>query len=213
MLAKNESRTIDGTALMAAIKSLEVGIHQKFDAHAAEFRQEIVSLRIPEGTEGPQPTKFVAKAVQEIFTLDEPPLLARAHCTLAARPPEDQKPPAFVICFHRFDVKEDILRKAIQAKQLKFKDKNVHVFPDFPPEIAKKRAAYYEVKQVLRARSEVKYGLRGLIGFRITCNNAEHKFETPAEAMTFVKQQECLLTVCGPCHWTVSLVVQSTFGR
>ncbi len=30
---------------MAAIKSLEAGIYQKFDAHAAEFRKEIPSLR------------------------------------------------------------------------------------------------------------------------------------------------------------------------
>ncbi|TRY58127.1 hypothetical protein DNTS_034685 [Danionella cerebrum] len=72
---------------------------------------------------------------------------------------------------------------------LKFKDKNVHVFPDFPPEIAKKRAAYYDVKRLLRPRSDVKYGLRGLTGFRITYNNSEHIFDSPAEAMAFVKHR------------------------
>ncbi|TRY55247.1 hypothetical protein DNTS_014561 [Danionella cerebrum] len=259
--AKDESSTIDGSALMAAIKTLEAGIHQKFDAHAAEFRKEILSLReemhnsmvavtsdvkaheerlcslesatsewttslqvlaptvaslqneftalrakcldlqcrsrrsnihllgIAEGSEGPQPTKFVAEALREIFALHEAPLLACTHRALAAKPAEGQRPQAFVICFHRFDVKEDILRKAIQAKQLKFKDKNVHVFPNFPPEMAKKPAAYYDVKRLLRPRSDVKYGLRGLTGFRITYNNAAHIFDSPAEAMTFVKHR------------------------
>ncbi len=154
---------------MAEIKSLEAGIYQKFDAHAAEFRKEISSLReevhnlltavtsevnaheerltslenatsawttslqvlepavaslrneiaalqakctdlecrsrrsnvrlvgIPEGMEGTQPTKFIAEALQEIFNLCEPPLLARAHRTLAARPAEGQRPRAFVM--------------------------------------------------------------------------------------------------------------------
>ncbi len=258
--AKDETSITDGATIMAAIKSLEAGIYQKFDAHAAEFRKEISSLReevhnslkavtsevnaheerltslenatsawttslqvlepavaslrneiaalqakctdlecrshrsnvclvgIPEGMEGTQPTKCIAEALQEIFSLCEPLLLARAHRTLAARPAEGQRPRAFVICFHRFDVKEDILRRAIQTKQLKFKEQTVYIFPDFPPEIAKKRAAYYDVKRVLRSRSDVKYGLRGLTGFRITHDGVEHKFDTPAEAMDYVKR-------------------------
>lgn len=258
--SKDEASITDGATIMAAIKSLEAGIYQKFDTHATEFRKEIASLReevhnsltavtsevkaheerltslenatsewttnlqaleptvaslrneivalqakctdlecrsrrsnlrlvgIPEGMEGTQPTKYIAEALQEIFSLREPPLLARAHRTLAARPAEGQRPRAFVICFHRFDVKEDILRRAIQAKQLKFKDRTVYIFPDFPPEIAKKRAAYYDVKRLLRSRSDVKYGLRGLTGFRITHVGIEHKFDTPAEAMDYVKQ-------------------------
>ncbi len=62
------------------------------------------------------------------------------------------------------------------------------IFPHFPPEIAKKRAANYDVKRVLRSRSDVKYGLRGLTGFRITHGGVEHKFDTPAEAMDYVKR-------------------------
>ncbi len=149
------------------------------DLECSSRRSNVRLVGIPEGMEGTQPTKFIAEALQEIFSLCEPPLLARAHRTLAARPAEGQRPRAFVICFHRFDVKEDILRRAIQTKQLKFKEQTVYIFPDFPPEIAKKRAAYYDVKRVLRSRSDVKYGLRGLTGFRITHDGVEHKFDTP----------------------------------
>ncbi len=83
--------------------------------------------------------------------------------------------------------------EAIQAKQLKFKDRTVYIFLDFPPEVAKKRAAYY----LLRSRSDVKYTLRGLIGFRITHDGVEHKFDTPAEAMDFVKHHIMTLKKSG----------------
>ncbi len=42
--AKDETSITDGATIMAAIKSLETGIYQKFDAHAADFRKEISSL-------------------------------------------------------------------------------------------------------------------------------------------------------------------------
>lgn len=157
------------------------------DLECRSRRSNLRLVGIPEGLEGPQP-KFVADALAEIFDLSEPPLLARAHRTLAPKPAEGSRPRAFVICFHRYDVKEDIWRKASRGGQLKFRDKTVFVFPDFPPEIAKKRAAYYDVKRLLRSMPDVKYGLRGLTGFRITKNGAEHVFDTPAAALAFVKQ-------------------------
>lgn len=158
------------------------------DLECRSRRSNLRLVGIPEGLEGPQPTKFVADALAEIFDLSEPPLLARAHRTLAPKPAEGSRPRAFVICFHRYDVKEDIWRKASRGGQLKFRDKTVFVFPDFLPEIAKKRAAYYDVKRLLRSMPDVKYGLRRLTGFRITKNGAEHVFDTPAAALAFVKQ-------------------------
>ncbi len=156
-----------------------------------ESRSRRLNLRlvgIPEGLEGPQPAKFVAKALAEIFDLPEPPLLARAHRTLAPKPAKGSRPRAFVICFHRYNVTEDIWRKASQGGELKFRDKTVFVFLDFPPEIAKKRAAYYEVKRLLRSMPDVNNGLKGLTGFRITKDGTEHTFDTPTAAMAFVKQ-------------------------
>ncbi len=173
------------TSLQKEITSLQA---KCLDLECRSRRSNLRLVGIPEGLEGPQPAKFVAKALAEIFDLPEPPLLARAHRTLAPKPAEGSRPRAFVICFHRYDVKEDIWRKASQGGQLKFRDKNVFVFPDFPPEIAKKRAAYYEAKRLLRSMPDVKYGLKGLTGFRITEDGTEHTFDTPTATMAFVKQ-------------------------
>ncbi|CAM4574780.1 unnamed protein product [Leuciscus chuanchicus] len=187
-----ELSTPEGVAIMGAIHRLESEIslireemHNTFSSFKEDLKTQserltsletatsewttslhsleptVVSLQ-KEGLEGPQPTKSVADALVEIFDLSEPPLLARAHRTLAPKPAEGGRPRAFVICFHRYDVKEDICRKASRGGQLKFRDKTVFVFPDFPPEIAKKRAAYYEVKRLLRSMPDVKYGLKGL---------------------------------------------------
>lgn len=46
----------------------------------------------------PKGIKFVAEMLKEIFALNEPPLLARAHRTLVAKPTEGQRPRVFVIC-------------------------------------------------------------------------------------------------------------------
>ncbi|RXN17450.1 putative transposase element L1Md-A101/L1Md-A102/L1Md-A2 [Labeo rohita] len=125
--------------MVASLRNVIAALQAKCtDLECHSRRSNLRLVGIPEGMEGTQPTKFIAEALQEIFSLCEPPLLSRAHRTLAARPAEGQQPKAFVICFHRFDIKEDILRKAIQAKQLKFKDRTVHIFPDFPPEKKKR---------------------------------------------------------------------------
>ncbi len=41
----DEVSTPEGVAIMAAISRLEIGIHAKFDAHAAEIRGEISLVR------------------------------------------------------------------------------------------------------------------------------------------------------------------------
>ncbi|RXN25168.1 putative transposase element L1Md-A101/L1Md-A102/L1Md-A2 [Labeo rohita] len=189
-----ETATSEWTTSLHSLKPTAVSLQKEItslqakclDLECLSRRSNLRLVGIPEGLEGPQPTKFIADALVEIFDLPEPPLLARAHRTLASKPAEGSRLRAFVICFHRYDVKEDIWQKASQGGQLKFRDKTVFVFPDFPPEIAKKWAAYYKVKHHLRSMPDVKYSLKGLTGFRITKNGAEHTFDTAA--MAFVRQ-------------------------
>ncbi len=49
---------------------------------------------------------------------------------------------------------------------------------------------YYEAKRLLRSMPDVKYGLKGLTGFRITKDGTEHTFDTPTATMAFVKQHK-----------------------
>lgn len=183
-LTNLDNTTSECTTSLHSLEPTVVSLHKEIaslqakclDLECRSRRSNLRLVGIPKGLEGRQPTKFVADALAEIFDLPEPPLLACAHRTLAPKPAEGSRSRAFVICFHCYDVKEDIWRKASWGGQLKFRDKTLFVFPDFPPEIAKKRAPYYEVKRLLRSMPDVKYGLKGLTGFTITKNGDEHTF-------------------------------------
>ncbi|KAF3836243.1 hypothetical protein F7725_028801 [Dissostichus mawsoni] len=109
---------------------------------------------------GKNPTDFVAKLLQETLGLEKEPLLDRSHRTLRERPQEDQPPRAFVVRFHYYREKEAILRKAATATDLTTSHGDrIRVFPDYTQAITKQRAAFRDVKGMLKGCDGVKYGL------------------------------------------------------
>lgn len=65
-----------------------------------EGRQRRHNLRIPgipEGDEGPRPTKFFAQLLQDVLELEEKPWLDRAHRSLCPKPKKEKPPQGFVI--------------------------------------------------------------------------------------------------------------------
>ncbi|KAI4808750.1 hypothetical protein KUCAC02_000796 [Chaenocephalus aceratus] len=62
------------------------------DLEGRSRRNNIRLVGISEGLEGPRPTEFITKLLQEILRLDEKPLLDRAHRTLRDRPREGDAP-------------------------------------------------------------------------------------------------------------------------
>lgn len=70
---------------------------------------------LPEDIEGPQPTTFFSQLLLDVLggdILASPPELDRAHRTLAAKPGPSQKPRPTVICFHRYQTRELVVRAA-----------------------------------------------------------------------------------------------------
>ncbi|XP_072562893.1 uncharacterized protein [Paramormyrops kingsleyae] len=142
---------------------------------------------IEEGQEGTNPRQFCATALKEILNLEETPRLDRGHRSLAPRLREGERPRPFIIRVHHGDVKDRILRLSSQKKQLFYKEKRVHIFPDFTLEIAKKRAAFKEAKQLLRTVKDVRFGLRYPATFRITFDGEEKTFTDPHRAISYIK--------------------------
>lgn len=56
------------------------------DLEGRSRRHNIRVIGVPEGTEGPRPRDFIAGLLQEVLSLDEKPLIDRAHRTLRRRP-------------------------------------------------------------------------------------------------------------------------------
>lgn len=157
------------------------------DLEGRARRNNIRLVGVPEGAEGARPTEFIAQLLMDSLGLDELPLLDRAHRTLRSKPSDGKPPRPFVIRVHFFHVRNDILRRASEAPLL-HQGKKLFLFPDYTSSVAKKRAAFTDVKRLLHSCPGVKFGLRFPATLKIILpGGATHTFEDPATAMDFVK--------------------------
>ena len=146
---------------MAKLSAMVESLGKKCEELEARSRWHNIRLvGLPEGSEGPQPTESIAKLLMDLLGLDEMPGLDRAHRTLRAKPKEGEPSRPMVIRVTQFQVRNAILRHAGRSAPLLHNGKRVHIFPDFTPTVAKRRAAFAQVKRELHACANVKFGLR-----------------------------------------------------
>lgn len=176
---------------VAELKKEVVSLSAK--AEDLEARSRRCNLRIfgvKEGREAGVPAStFVAKLLQKAMGLDKPPVIDRAHRTLQQAPGDEQPPRAFVVKCHYYQEKESILRKAATSPKLVSENgDNIRVFPDYTQNVARRRAAFGQVRQLLRQCDGVKYGLLYPAKLRITTRDGQQKsFIDPEKAVTFVR--------------------------
>ncbi|GAA6099122.1 uncharacterized protein LOC113648637 [Tachysurus ichikawai] len=77
-------------------------------------RANLRIVKVPEGSENSHdPITFIAGMLLEMTgteVFDKPPALERAHRSPGQKPVDGRKPRPFVVCFHRFQEKEQLLR-------------------------------------------------------------------------------------------------------
>ncbi len=129
------------------------------DLEGRSGRHNIRITGIPEGLEGPRPRDFIAGLLQELLSMDEKPLIDRAHRTLRRRPESHEPPRPFILRLHYYHVLEDILRKATAMKQLYHDGKRIQISPDYQPAVAKRRALFNRSRELLRGKPGIRYGL------------------------------------------------------
>ncbi|KAI4878938.1 hypothetical protein NFI96_001428 [Prochilodus magdalenae] len=123
----------------------------------------------------------------EVFA--KPPMLERAHRSLAPKPGADRPPRPFVVCFHSYKEKEKALRWARQHK-LSYNGSFLRLYPDLSATLTRKRAAYKEIKCCLferSVRSQLLYPAR----LRINFNKEIFTFNSPEETQKFYKKRIC----------------------
>jgi len=85
----------------------------------------------------------------EIFgnqVLQTPPELDRAHRSLAAKPRQGDRPRPVIVCLHRHQTKELIVRGARKRRNdLKYHDSPVRIYEDYCPDVLEQRAVYRDV--------------------------------------------------------------------
>lgn len=109
---------------------------------------------------------MITEFMEEFFseTLDMPkqqnqlPICDWAHRSLVARDPK--RPPRLIIVrVHHDQVKQEILWRSREKGVLTFRDNRVHIFQDWPPDVAKKSAAFKDVKAKMKDLPGVRYGM------------------------------------------------------
>ena len=140
------------------------------DQEARSRRCNIRITGVKEGREhGKQPYQFVANMLKVALNLERPPILDRAHRSLRSRPDDSLPPRVFVVKCHYFTEKEALLKKAREMKTVTTADGDqIRILPDFTQLVSKQRAAFTEVRGLLRGREGVRYGLNYPATLRIT---------------------------------------------
>lgn len=158
------------------------------DLEGRSRRQNIRVLNIKEGAEsGKKPRDFIAQLLKETLSLDNLPLVDRAHRTLRNRPGIEEPPRAFVLRLHYTHELEEILQRAAKMQQVTFKGQRINIFPDYPPAVVKRRALFKRARELLRDKPGVKYGLQYPAKLRVTYNGKEHYFTDPDKAVKFAE--------------------------
>ncbi|KAI4872508.1 hypothetical protein NFI96_005366 [Prochilodus magdalenae] len=182
--------TDDMLALQAKVESLTKEI-SKLDAKCEDLesrsrRQNIRIVGIPEGESFTFTTSKVSDLLKEAFDLDKPPLVDRAHRTLAPKPKSGDPPQPIIARLHYYEDCMENFRKARRQQRVTISNMRISVFPDFTARVARARAAFNGVRAQLRGMEGIPYGTLYPARLRITHDGKHHDFTCPEEAGRFV---------------------------
>lgn len=163
------------------------------DLEGRSRRQNLRIVGLPESVEGPRPTAFFSKLLVEVFgdqTLSSPPELDRAHRSLIPKPAPGERPRPVIIRFHRFQIKDLVMREARKLGTVEYRGHKLRFYEDYTAEVMKKRAEYKNVMAELYNR-----GLRPSLLFpaklRVTLPGGEKRWLTSvSEAANFIQSLE-----------------------
>lgn len=180
------------TALEAKVNTLSTQVtrltEKTEDLESRQRRDNCRLVGVEEGFGDIRPEKAVAELLKETLNLDYTPTLDRAHRSLQPRPKHGDAPRPIIVKFHYFQEKVDVLRKAMGAGTISHNGKRFSIYPDYSAAVRKKRAAFTEVRRLLRRCPGVRYGLLYPATLKITAPAGEQtSFEDPAKAMQYIE--------------------------
>lgn len=137
-------------------------------------------------TDGSSSPASVSKLLREVLQLDRDVLVDRSHRSSAPRR-SDGKPPAIIAKLHYYQDCVEVLTRARTRTPLRFNGDPIAIYPDYAASVAKARAAFTEVRKLLRNSQGVRYGILFPARLRITHNGEEKEFTDADKAMRYVR--------------------------
>lgn len=163
------------------------------DLESRSRRQNIRIVGLPESIEGPRPTVFFSQLLVDVLgtqVLSSPPELDRAHRSLAPKPVTGQRPRPVILRFHRYQVKDLVIRESRKKGELLYEGHKIRIFEDYCPEVLKLRAEYKDVMSSLYKRG-LKPALLYPARLRITLPNGEKKWlASVSDAKNFTQSMD-----------------------
>lgn len=115
------------------------------DLEGRSRRSNVWLIGLPEGSEGPQPTKFFSQLLKEALSeevFSSAPESDRAHHSLAPRPGPGGRPQPVLLCFRHFQSKELLFRESRKRGTLTYQGHTFRVYEDYSPEVVNQRREY-----------------------------------------------------------------------
>lgn len=172
------------TSLTSQVRQL---VAKTDDLESRQRRDNCRIIGVEEGFGDIRPEHAVAKLLQDALGLDYTPRLDRAHRSLRPKPKDGDAPRPFVVKFHYFQEKTDVLRKASRAGSILHNGKRFYIYPDYSAAVWKRRAAFTEVRRLLHRCPGTKFGIFHPATLKITSpNGVQRSFEDPSTAKDYV---------------------------
>lgn len=181
----------DLTAKLTAVVDDNAKLKAKLvDLEGRSRRNNVRVIGVPEDIEWPRPTAFFSQLLVDVFgagTFVTAPELDRAHRTLTAKPASNARPRAVVLCFHNYQVRELVVRKARELRgKLKYKDAPIHIVEDYCPEVLEERSAYRGVMKdlyELGLKPQLRYPAKLFI---MTDSGNRKRLSSPSDARNYI---------------------------
>ncbi|KAI3370726.1 hypothetical protein L3Q82_007105 [Scortum barcoo] len=170
------------------LKKELVELREKSEDMEGRMRRcNIRILGVPE-TPGSSSPVAVAKLLAQVLQLEKEPMIDRSHRGLGKRNTGDRLR-VIIAKLHYHQECVEILRRARSRAPLHFNGEPVTIFPDYTVSVARARAAFTEIRGLLRGREGVRYGLLFPARLRITHGSEDKEFTDPGKAMDYVKKK------------------------
>lgn len=157
------------------------------DLESRQRRENCRIFGIEENFGNTRPEQAIAQLLKDSLKLDYTPTLDRAHRSLQQKPKSGDPPRPFMVRFHYFQEKADVLRKAARAGPILHSGRRIHIYPDYTAKIAKQRAAFKDVRGLLHRCRGVKFGILYPATLKITTTTGDQKtFVDPDKAKEYI---------------------------
>ncbi len=182
------------------IKVMSQQENKLLDQEGRSRRENIRIYNVPEGAEGASMTLFMEKLLQD--ELEIPPTtdlgIERAHRALAPKSSgnREDRPRSIIIKFHRYKIKEEILRKA-WGKKVFLNERPIYFDQDYPPAILQKRKEYTEAKRVLKQK-HIRFQTPFPAKLRVFYDDGMRLYQSAEEATADMKDRGLPVSVITP---------------